>query len=362
MQPSWALPKLLWLLRNGYGGGASRLLHQSDWLNAQLAGRFLAADSSNALKTGYDLLRGCWPAALMDALGVPPALLPEVVRPGTLIGEVSTDAARETGLQAGTLMYAGMTDGCASQLASGATGVGDWNTVIGTTLVVKGVTQELLHDPLRAVYSHRSINGLWLPGGASSTGAGAIAAEFSPAELAGFDQAPEAALPAKAVVYPLVGRGERFPFTAPDAQGFTLGQTRSADERYRALLQGIARWERLSFAALRAMGAPLAGRFTISGGSTRSPLLNAMRADVMERELIVPAVTEGAFGRAVLVAAAQSRLREAMERMIRPGAVIVPRQGFANYAEPYGQLLTALHRRGWLPAPLLHAALGEVTA
>ena len=247
MQASWALPKLLWLLRNQPRVAGCRLMHQNDWINAKLAGIAVASDSSHSLKTGYDLLRSAWPVEIFDALGIPAALFPQVVSPGTDIGEVSQVAAAETGLPAGTRIYAGMTDGCAAQIASGAMCVGDWNSVIGTTLVLKGVTRKLLNDPSRVIYSHRSPEGTWLPGGASSSGAGAIAAEFSIERLAALNECAAKGGPSHIVVYPLTGRGERFPFVAPNAESFTLGSASSEEERYRAVLQGIALLERLCF-------------------------------------------------------------------------------------------------------------------
>ena len=45
-----------------------------------------------------------------------------------------------TGIPAGTPIIAGMTDGCAAQIGAGALEVGSWNSVLGTTLVLKGVT------------------------------------------------------------------------------------------------------------------------------------------------------------------------------------------------------------------------------
>jgi D-ribulokinase len=119
VQPSWALPKLMWLLRNQPMAPGFRLMHQNDWINAKLAGKAVASDSSHTLKTGYDLLRSAWPAEIFDSLGIPAALLPKVVTPGTEIGEVSPHAAAGTGLPAGAHIYAGMTDGCAAQIASG---------------------------------------------------------------------------------------------------------------------------------------------------------------------------------------------------------------------------------------------------
>jgi sugar (pentulose or hexulose) kinase len=73
---------------------------------------------------------------------------------------------------------AGITDGCASQIASGAINPGDWNTTIGTTMVIKGVTKNEVLDPLGRLYSHRHPAGYWMPGGASNTGADWVTNEF----------------------------------------------------------------------------------------------------------------------------------------------------------------------------------------
>jgi sugar (pentulose or hexulose) kinase len=189
MQPSWALPKLLWLLRERpdelRGAG---LAHQVDFVLRRLVGPGVPSDSSHALKTGYDLLDDSWPHEVMSALGVPDGLLPDVVAPGTRLGEVNRAGAEATGIAEGTTVWAGMTDGCAAQIAAGALAVGSWNSVLGTTLGLKGVTPELLRDPLGTIYSHRSPDGHWLPGGASSTGAGVLSARFPDADLEALDR------------------------------------------------------------------------------------------------------------------------------------------------------------------------------
>ncbi|GAA3107714.1 hypothetical protein GCM10020001_027140 [Nonomuraea salmonea] len=166
MQPNWALPKLLWLLRDAPPG--ARAAHQSDFVNRRLVGHEVATDLSNALKTGVDLIDERWPSDVFDVLGVPEGMLPAVVRPGARLGTVCAAAAEETGLPEGTPVIAGTTDGCAAQLGAGARQPGSWNSVIGTTLVLKGVTKELIHDPLGVVYSHRAPDGSWLPGGAQA--------------------------------------------------------------------------------------------------------------------------------------------------------------------------------------------------
>ena len=82
MQPTWALPKLLWWRDRGLLRDGARLAHQPDVVTAGLVGRPVAADSSHALKTGYDLLAWRWPTDVLSTLRVDPAVLPPVVRRG----------------------------------------------------------------------------------------------------------------------------------------------------------------------------------------------------------------------------------------------------------------------------------------
>ena len=359
MQPSWALPKLLWLTRNAEIPSGARLVHQSDFVTSRLAGTCLPSDSSNSLKTGYDLLRQTWPVTILDGLHLDIDLFPEVVQPGQRIGEVAEDPAAQTLVPAGTPIFAGMTDGCAAQIASGATSPGSWNSVIGTTLVLKGVTRDLLHDPLGVIYSHRSADGYWLPGGASSTGAGALT-RFHDQGLENLNKRALGAGPTSLVVYPLVSQGERYPFAAPQAQGFSLAKAQDVEDEYRAVLQGIAFIERLAFDALRQLGANTNGALSISGGATRSEALNQIRADVLGRALQLPRVTEGAYGMAMLAASSESSLSDVTLRMVRIERTIEPQGSFSQYAEQYRSLLLSLHERGWLPSSLFQAALSGV--
>lgn len=74
MQPSFGLPKLLWLIRSGRYSipqTSVRVLHQAHFVCARLAGEPVATDWSHALKTGYDLINERWPASVLESLGVP---------------------------------------------------------------------------------------------------------------------------------------------------------------------------------------------------------------------------------------------------------------------------------------------------
>ena len=351
MQPAWALPKLLWWRDKGLLGPDVRLAHQPDVITAALVGHPVASDASHALKTGYDLIEDRWPAGILAALEVPENALPQVVRPGTVLGEVCAEAAALTGLPVGTPVVAGMTDGCAAQLAAGALEVGEWNSVLGTTLALKGVSTSLPHDPTGAVYSHRAPHGdLWLPGGASSTGAGAVRALFPGADL---DALTAAAAQVRDVplCYPLVGHGERFPFVAPEARGF-LGDgplTGDSAEVFAAVCTGVAHVERLSFELLASAGADVGGTVTFTGGGARNEWWNQLRCDVLGMPVRLPANPEPALGMAVLAAGARTGdIPAAAKRLVRVRRTLEP--DLARHADlmpEYESFVAVLTDRGW---------------
>lgn len=350
-QRSWALPKVLWLARqhpdlltNGH------VAHQNDYIHACLVGRKLPTDSSHALKSGFDLLRNEWPQELFAKLSLPLGIFPDVLPPGSVIGTVSQSAAAATGLPPDCPIVAGMTDGCASQIAAGAVRHGAWNSVLGTTLVLKGASKQQITDPLGVVYCHRSADGTWLPGGASSVGAGVITKLFPGMDLDELSRRASALDVLDAVMYPLSGTGERFPFVAAQAHAFTLGPASGDVEQFAAALLGVACIERLCFDYLRMVGAPVDGPVSITGGGVRSTFWNQLRADVLGMSLHVPASTEAAFGAAVLAASHNGSIEAAVDSMVRTREVLQPRaERHAALSTMYLRLIQALEQRGWLP-------------
>lgn len=349
---SWGLPKLLWLIRNepDRTRRAAFFAHAGDIITGQLCGDYGVTDWTQALKTGYDLINQRWHPGVEVALGQAAAKLPRVVPPGTIIGAITVDAAAQTGLPTSARVVAGMTDGCAAQVAGGAVEPGQWLSVLGTTLVVKGVSETLLADPLGRVYSHRHPQGYWLPGAASNTGGGALD-RWRRDQLAALDREAQRRSPTSLTVYPLLGTGERFPFLRSDAHGFTLGMPRDDAESYAATLEGVAYVERLGYEVLAGLGATINGPLLTTGGATRSTVWTQIRADVLQRPLIVPAVTGADFGAAIIAASAtlQPDLITATRAMVRLTEPVTPRpQLTESYAAGYARFVATCRERGYL--------------
>ena len=339
--------RLPWLADNRPGIG--RVAHASDVVVAHLVGHATPTDWSHALKSGYDPEARAWRVE-----GVPAHLLPDVVAPATVVGRAAV----------GGDVRLGMTDGCASQLAAGAAEPGRYVSVLGTTLVLKGATAERLSDPTGVVYSHRHPDGWWLPGGASNTGGGALQ-DFD--DLASWDERARQHGPARHVTYPLVGRGERFPFLDPDAEAFVVGEPADEVDRYRAILEGVAFVERLGYERLRALGAPAPSTIVATGRGSASGVWNLIRATVLGVPLVAAPHAGTARGAAILAAAGSLHpdLAEATAAMAATGEQVEPDESERDVLEAsYRRFVSEIKARaasrpgvpatppvGFVPAP-----------
>jgi D-ribulokinase len=348
--PAFALPKIVHLLRGDPTLARSyrSVIHQTDWIVGRLCGRYDVTDISTALKSGADPARLAWPDAL-DGLGIAHERLPQIVLPGTEIGQVTSEAASETGLPAGTPVVAGCTDGTAGCLASGAARNGDLNVTLGTTLVFKAIAAKPLIDPDGAIYNHRHPAGGFLPGAASSTGAEWVAEHFIGVNLDELGQNAAGLLPIDEIAYPLVKTGERFPFACANAQGFGLESIEDPVRRFAAGLQGVAFLERLGIARLEQLGLEIGPTVYATGGAVAGETWLHVRASVNRRVYSVPRFPECAVGAAVLAAVPHvGGYAEAANAIVHPGREVEPdHQDAAAYDGLYESFRSALSEQGY---------------
>ena len=296
--PASSLAKLLWLRDRGLLSPGCRALHQSEWITARLSGRFDLGDENNALKMGYDPVRGEWPA-WMEVLGLPAELLPRILPPGSLIGSIQSSAARQTGLPAGCQVVAGTTDSTAAALAAGVKRPGEAVTSLGSTLVTKILLERPLFSRELGVYSHR-ILGLWLAGGASNSGGAVLRQFFSDMELETLSQGIDPNRGLCLEYYPLPRRGERFPIRDPRMEPRMQPVPRDRARFLQALLEGIARVEVLAYRRLEALGAPRPRQVFTSGGGAANETWRRIRQRMLKVPVIAAGHAEAAFGAARL--------------------------------------------------------------
>jgi sugar (pentulose or hexulose) kinase len=274
------------------------IVHQADWINGCLGATDWQTDENNALKTGYDPVSRCWPDWLRG-FGLSPGLLPEVVSVGTPIGHVSGQAALALGLPEGITIAAGTTDGCATFLASGATLPGEASTALGSTIVLKLLSDRPIFAPALGIYSHR-LGDTWLAGGASNCGGKTLLQFFTPDQLSTLEASLEPSKPTGTDFYPLPSVGERFPVSDPNlAPRLTPRPTDDA-----VFLQGIyeafARVEQTGFAKLAELGGPTLRSIRHAGGGSKSAAWMSLRAKSLGVPLAPTWCEEAAAGAARL--------------------------------------------------------------
>ena len=294
--PTSSLAKCLTLQQQTTG--AAHALHQCDWILGRLSNRFDLSDENNALKLGYDPLQRQWPDWLMQ-LGLDSKLLPCVQPAGAEIGLIDPRIAAELGLPDSTTIVSGTTDSTAAVLASGASHYGDAVTSLGSTLVMKILSDRPVFDARHGLYSQR-LGSFWLVGGASNSGGCVLLQHFSLEQLAAMTPALQPDHPTGLDYYPLPATGERFPYADPDMQTRITPRPDQDVVFYQALLEGLAAIEALGYRLLEKAGAPAPLRVISIGGGAVNDAWQKIRA----RQLGVPVERarhmQAAYGTALL--------------------------------------------------------------
>jgi sugar (pentulose or hexulose) kinase len=295
-----SLSKLLYLADRATGPRPCHALHQADWVAARLTGQAGLSDWNNALKLGYDPEGLTWPGWVTDL--IPGWVrLPRVLAPGETIAAVEPRWAACLGLSPTTRVVAGTTDSTAAAIAAGAAVPGDAVTCLGTTLVVKVVSDRPLRSAAHGVYSHR-FGSHWLAGGASNSGGGVLRAYFDPGSLEALSRRIDPGRPSGLDYYPLPCRGERFPRNDPDLSPRLSPIPSDPVRLLHGLLEGIARIEAEAYALLESLGGPRPTRVLTTGGGAANDTWRRLR----ERLLGVPVerapYEEAAYGAALCAA------------------------------------------------------------
>ena len=303
-----SLVKLLWwraTLPTPVFQRARYLLHQADWLAYQLHGQLGLSDYHNALKLGYDVGALAYPDWL-KSLELD-RLLPHVYAPGDRFGQVSATASDGYGLPLHCTVMAGTTDSIAAFLASGARSPGEAVTSLGSTLVIKLLSQTRVDDSRYGIYSHR-LGDLWLVGGASNTGGAVLKQYFTDAELQALSAQIAGDRPSPLDYYPLTQPGERFPINDPTWPPRLSPRPEEDAALLHGLLEGIARIEAQGYGLLTQLGATAPTKILTAGGGAQNVTWLTIRQRCLALPVAVAPSTLASFGTACLATEGLQRL------------------------------------------------------
>ena len=157
-----------------------------------------------------------WSASVLDAAGVRPEQLPDVIGGDGPVGRIGDSAD-------GALVGPGTVDALAAQYVAGADQVGDVLVILGATLIVWAVVPGWVERPGLWTVPH-TVPGLWLVGGASN--AGGLFVDWAGRLLAdppGTIDLTVPMAPADVPVWLPYLRGERTPLHDPHARAELSG-------------------------------------------------------------------------------------------------------------------------------------------
>jgi len=291
------LAKLLYL-RQTISEPAYLAAHQADWLTGMLTGQFGVSDENNALKLGYDPIQRRWPDWLSQ-LGIQPEHLPEVFPAGSPIGTLCRTLAKRWNLPDGVEVVAGTTDSTAGFIAAGADVSGTAVTALGSTLVIKVLSDQPVFAADYGVYSHR-LGDRWLVGGASNAGGATLLKYFNACDIRRYTRLINPQQATGLDYYPLPAAGERFPLADPQLLPRLEPRPSSDAVFFQGILEGLAAIEQQGYRLLAGLGAPYPQKVLTVGGGAK----NAAWIRIREQRLAVPvtiaAHQEAAFGAALL--------------------------------------------------------------
>lgn len=262
-----------------------------DWVLSAL-GAPVHVEQNWALESGLFTVDGDTADVVLDAAGIDPATLAPVHRPGSRVGELSREAAEQTGLVAGTALVVGGADHVLSAFAAGVNNPGDALVKLGGAGDILVASDTKVVDERLYLDAH-PVPGHWLPNGCMAT-SGSLIRWFQSliggpeknVALADLDDEAATRAPAEVLCLPYF-LGEKSPIHDPDLRGvfagMHLGHTRA--DMYRSVLEAIAFGFRHHVDVFGDIGIPLQ-RVMITNGGSKSTLWKQIHADVLGHEMM----------------------------------------------------------------------------
>lgn len=309
-----ALPRLFWVKKHRprIFERARTMSMINDWVAARLTGEIVVEPTNGGTTGLMSLTSRDWSDTLIAHAGIDRALFPRTVEPGAVIGTVTTAAAAETGLVAGTPVVAGGGDVQLGAIGLGVVRAGD-AAVLGGTFwqQVINIPADRVDPTMRVRINPAAIAGLnhaecisFFVGMAMRWFRDAFCAEeVRVAEADSVDaydllETQAAQVPAGAYgVIPIFSDAMdfgRWYHAAPSFLNLSLDSARSNKAvLFRALEENAAIVSALNLERVREFaGADLAAPLVFAGGGSKGLLWSQILADVTGREIRIPKVCE----------------------------------------------------------------------
>lgn len=289
-------------------------------------------------------------------------MLPKLLWSDEIAGHVTAEAARQTGLAAGTPVSAGAVDALSEAVSVGVVGEGDLMIMYGSTTFFILVSTEPRPNTITWTTAGVTRGQYNMAAGMATTGELTRWMRDTLAQPRGdaagyhglFEEARAVGPGAGGLLLLPYFSGERTPIQDPSARGVLAGLSLShgRGHMFRAALEGVAFGIRHNLETFESLGMPIR-RVVSVGGGTRSDLWPQIVSDVGGIRQDVPETTIGAsYGSAYLAGVAADVLdRDVLQSWVKPGRTVAPRAEnaslydsmYASYLDLYEKTSGVVH-------------------
>lgn len=305
LKAQYVTAKILWMERHlpQVFQHTNAIMQSNGFIAYRLTGAITMDISQGYGLHCFNMRTGRIDEAMCRALGISQHLIPEIVPCHSVVGRVSAEAARQTGLLTGTPVVAGGLDAACSTLGAGVLHPGQTQEQGGQAGGMSICIDQYCADA-RLILGYHVVPDCWLLQGGTTGGGGALrwferefadferrtALEKGGSSFAFLDALAELVPPgSEGVVFLPYLAGERSPIWDSDAQGvfFGLDYSKTRAHMARALLEGVAYSLRHNLEIAESVGARVE-TLRATGGSANSRLWTQIKADATGKDIEVP--------------------------------------------------------------------------
>ena len=281
LNPTYTLTKTMWV-RDHEPEVFARARHvcaAKDYIVWRLTGTLVTDPSDASAMNAFDQRERTWSAAVLDAAEIDIGLFPPIVPSTHVAGKVTTRAADQCGLRAGTPVVVGGGDGPMAAVGAGVTGPEHGPYVcLGTSSWVSLTSTAPLYDPGMATMTFDHVRpGYFVPTATMQAGGGSLdwlSDVLEPGRDVGrfgrlVDASIAVAASADGLYFLPYVLGERSPYWNPDARGTFVGLSRhhGPAELTRAVLEGVGFNLLTCVNAFRVLGVRVHAVDAVGGGA-----------------------------------------------------------------------------------------------
>ena len=274
----------------------------------------------------FDFDKHTWDENLLKLAHLKKEQMPKIVSPLDVVGTVSKEASKITGLSTKTKVICGSTDTAMEVFASGGVKKGDMTLKLATAGRICYISDKPYPDKNIINYSHLNKE-LFYPGSGTKSCAASLR-WFRDTFKEDYDEltkrAQKVPLGSDGLFFHPYLMGELTPLANPKVRGsyFGISSLHTKGHFVRALLEGVSYSLLDCYEYLKSHGLELGDTAFILGGGSKSPLWRQIVSDVLGLKLIVTKNNDSSFGGALCAAIASNVFKDFVEASKKTRVVI----------------------------------------